>query len=255
MTETSTATAASPQARIAYAGSAASERLFYLIAAGTMVIFTAGGFRNFYLHGRAPWGNMTSQIVPVIVAHGLAMSAWIILFFVQSLLIWMGNRRRHMAIGTAGAVLASVIVLLGTAVAPLSVRFRPEIYAPFGGPRFFLALMLAEVLLFGAFVGIGLAYRRRAEIHRPMMLLATIVILSGALGRFPYVDAIAAQGPLYVWGPVLLFGALLFCLQSAMSRANRWYLLGYAGIVISSFLSTGVGSSALWNQMVARFVP
>jgi hypothetical protein len=107
----------------------------------------------------------------------------------------MGNRRRRMAIGTAGAVLASVIVLLGTTVAPLSVRFSPKIYTPFGGPRFFLALMLAEVLLFGAFVGIGLAYRRRAEIHRPMMLLATIVILSGALGRFPYVEAIAAHGP------------------------------------------------------------
>ena len=116
--------------------------------------------------------------------------------------------------------------------------------------------MLAEVLLFGAFVGIGLAYRHRAEIHRPMMLLATIVILSGALGRFPYVDAIAAHGPLYVWGPVLLFGAVLFCLQSAMSRrANRWYLLGYFGIVISSFLSAAVSGSVLWNRMVARLVP
>ena len=136
MTKTATAMAATRQIQILDSGRAASERLFYVIAAGAMVLFTAGGFRNFYLHGRAPWGNMTSQIVPVIVAHGLAMSAWIILFFVQSLLIWMGNRRRHMAIGTAGAVLASVIVLLGTAVAPLSVRLRPEIYAPFGGPRF-----------------------------------------------------------------------------------------------------------------------
>jgi hypothetical protein len=96
MTETSTAAAASSQARIVEAGSAASERLFYLIAAGTMVVFTAGGFRNFYLHGRAPWGNMTSQIVPVIVAHGLAMSSWIILFFVQSLLVlcWLSLKWR-----------------------------------------------------------------------------------------------------------------------------------------------------------------
>lgn len=56
------------------------DRLFYVIAASMMLIFTAEGFRNFYLHGRAPWGNMTAQIMPLIVAHGLAMSSWVILF-------------------------------------------------------------------------------------------------------------------------------------------------------------------------------
>ena len=51
-----------------------SDRLFYVIAASLMLISTAEGFRNFYLHGRAPWGSMTAQIMPLIVAHGLAMS-------------------------------------------------------------------------------------------------------------------------------------------------------------------------------------
>jgi hypothetical protein len=38
------------------------DRLFYVIAATLMLISTAEGFRNFYLHGRAPWGNVTGQI-------------------------------------------------------------------------------------------------------------------------------------------------------------------------------------------------
>jgi hypothetical protein len=46
------------------------DHLFYVVAAGVMLIFTAGGFRNFYLRGRAPWGRMTTQIMPLIVAHG-----------------------------------------------------------------------------------------------------------------------------------------------------------------------------------------
>jgi hypothetical protein len=54
-----------------------AERLFYVVAAYTMLILTAVGFRNFYLHGRPPWGEMTGQIVPLIVTHGLAMSSWI----------------------------------------------------------------------------------------------------------------------------------------------------------------------------------
>ena len=46
-----------------------AERLFYVIAAYTMLIVTAVGFQNFYLHGRAAGGEMTAQIVPLIVSR------------------------------------------------------------------------------------------------------------------------------------------------------------------------------------------
>ena len=233
-----------------------TDRLFYVVAAAAMLVFTAGGFRNFYLHGRAPWGKMTAQIIPLIVAHGLAMSSWVFLFLVQSILIMTGRRRLHVVIGPLGGALATAIVILGTTLAPLSVHFSPQIYADLGGPRPFLATMLVQMLSFGTFVGIGLVYRRRPEIHRPMMLLATIIIQSGALGRFPYIENLAAFPPLYVWGPVLLFGGLLFLLQWGMSRSpNRWFLMGYAGIVMASFLSVAVGSTALWNRMVSTLAP
>jgi hypothetical protein len=232
------------------------DRPFYVVAAGVMLIFAAGGFRNFYLHGRAPWGAMTAQIVPLVVAHGLAMSGWVLLFLVQSILILTGRRRLHLVIGPIGGVLAAAIVILGTTVAPLSVHFSPQVYATLGGPRSFLATMFVQMLSFGTFVGIGLVYRRRPEVHRPMMLLATIVIQSGALGRFPYIENLAAFPPLYVWGPVLLFGGLLFAVQWGMSGTpNRWYLRGYAGMVMASFLSVAVGSSALWNRMASTFAP
>ena len=232
------------------------DRLFYVVAAGMMLIFTTGGFRNFYLHGRAPWGDMTNQIVPLIVAHGLAMSGWVILFLVQSILIVTGRRRLHLVIGPIGGVLAAAIVILGSTVAPLSVRFSPQIYASLGGPRPFLAMMFVQMLSFGTLVAIGLVYRRRPEIHRPMMLLATIVIQSGSLGRFPYIENLTAFPPLYVWGPVLLFGGLLFFLQWGMSRTlNRWYLMGYAGMVMASFISAGVGHTALWNRTFSAFIP
>lgn len=245
------------QARTAEGRFAKSDRLFYVVAAVLMLISTAGGFRRFYLHGKAPWGEMTSQIGPLVVVHGIAMSSWVILFLVQSTLILTGYRRVHMVVtGRVGAVLAPLIVVLGSIAAALSVHFRPEIYGPLGGPRAFLATMLIEMVLFGTLVGVGLLYRRRPEIHRPMMLLATIVILSGSLGRFPYIENLAFRPPLYVWGPSLLFGGLLFLLQWAMSRAaNRPYLIGYAGMVIASFLSVVVGNSELWNRTLRTFVP
>lgn len=233
------------------------DRLFYVIAAVMMLIFTSGGFRRFYLHGKAPWGELTHQIFPLIVLHGIAMSSWVVVFFVQSMLILRGYRRLHMmVIGWVGAALVPVIVILGSVSGVLSARFRPEIYAPLGGPRAFLATMLMEMGCFGAFAGIGLANRRRPEIHRPMMLLASLSMISGAIGRFPYIEPFAFRPPLYVMGPALVFGAFLFLLQWAMTRAaNARYLMGFVGITIASVLAIAIGTSTLWNHMVATLVP
>lgn len=69
-------------------------------------------------------------------------------------------------------------------------------------------------------------------------------------------ENLAAFPPLYVWGPVLLFGGLLFVLHWGLSRTlNRWYLMGYAGMVMASFMSVAVGHTALWDRMVSSFVP
>ncbi|MGH9255044.1 MAG: hypothetical protein ACRD3C_10790 [Vicinamibacterales bacterium] len=203
-----------------------SERLFYVIAAYLMLAATLIGFREFYLRGRGFGGPMNSDIMPLIVTHGFVMSAWIALFCVQSTLILRGNRQRHMVIGPLGAVLAVLVVVLGSSVALFSVRFNPKIYEPLGGPQFSLMLMLSEMVLFGTLVTVGIVNRRRAEIHRPMMLLGTIVIVSGSLFRLPYVLPLGILPPLYFYNPALLFGALLFLLHWGMTRTmNRPYLI------------------------------
>jgi hypothetical protein len=119
-----------------------------------------------------------------------------------------------------------------------------------------LAIMLGEVFSFGALVAVGVIYRRRAEIHRPMMLLATIVITSGSLARFPYTSDLGVRPPLYVLGPMLLFGALLFLLQWGMTRvASRWYAVGYSVIGIAALISVVVGHTGLWNRIAGLIVP
>ena len=111
----------------------------------------------------------------------------------------------------------------------LSARYNPELYQFFGGPRFFLAIMLGEMLSFGVLVGVAIIYRRRPEIHRPMMLLASLMIISGSLARCPYIGQFAIMPPLYVLGPALALGALFLVLQWGMTRTlNRWYAVGYS---------------------------
>ena len=233
-----------------------AERLFYVLAAAAVAIVSVVGFRSFYLQGKGFGGNpLTHQIVPLILVHALAMSCWVILFCVQSALILAGNKRLHKVLGSLGAFLAVAIVFLGSAMGFLSAHFNPRAYEMFGGPRFFLVEMLTEILLFALLVGIAIAQRHRAEVHRPMMLLATVVILSGALARCPIICDLAATPPLYAYAPVLIFGALLFFLHWGMTRrANRWYLLGYTAVTVTFLLSMPLGRSSLWKQIVGGFV-
>jgi hypothetical protein len=234
----------------------AAERLFYVIAGCVMLVATVVGFRLFLAHGKGfGGGEITHQIFPLVVVHGIAMFSWVVVFLLQSILILNGNPRLHMRIGVGGAVLAGVMVPLGSVSAILSARYNPDIYQLLGGPRFFLATMLGEMLSFGVLVGVAVIYRRRPEIHRPMMLLASLMIISGALGRCPYIGEYALMPPLYVLGPALVLGALFLVLQLGMTRAfSRWYALGYSGMVIASVMIIVIGHSALWNRIAGAIL-
>ena len=102
-------------------------RLFYTVAASVMLVITLIGFQQFYLHGRAV-GNreIPPRMFWLTVVHGVAMSAWIVLFLVQPLLIVSGNRRQHIMLGRMGAVLAAAIIIIGVTMAIESVRVTPD---------------------------------------------------------------------------------------------------------------------------------
>jgi hypothetical protein len=60
--------------QILHRDSPGSDRLFYVAAASSMLVFIAIGYRSFYLRGKGAGGSeMTGQIVPVIVVDGPAM--------------------------------------------------------------------------------------------------------------------------------------------------------------------------------------
>ena len=249
------ATATQSRTQGAAARTLQSERLFYVIAASVMLVATLVGFREFFVHGKGFAGDITRQIVPLVVLHGLVMFSWVILFLVQSLLILNGNRRLHMRIGVVGVVLAGTMVVLGSITAVLSGRHNPDAYQVLGGNRFFLAIALGEMLCFGTLVGIAVSYRRRAEIHRPMMLVASLMVISASLGRCPYIGEFSIKQPLYVMGPPMALGALFLVLQWAMTRVlNRWYALGYLAFVIAACLFIVVGHSSWWYQIAAALV-
>lgn len=231
------------------------ERLFYLLASLVFLAVIAMGFQQFYLHGRAVGGSsITPQIVPLVFLHGIAMSSWIVLFLVQTGLIVRGNRRLHMTLGVGGAVLAGLMVVLGVTTAIASVHYGPEGYKDIWGARRFLSFMLTNIAGFGTLAALGIKYKQRPEVHRPMMLLATLFVAGPAgMFRIPFISG-PIMGAIHVitaaWVPMLILGFLLVLIKWAMTGSwDKYLATGFLGILGACAVQYFVANSAWWYHV------
>jgi hypothetical protein len=76
--------------------------------------------------------------------------------------------------------------------------------APPGGPPplVFMIIPIADVTIFSLLVGAGMWFRNRGDIHKRMMLVSTIAILTAAIARWP---GVLAAGPLAFFALTDLF--------------------------------------------------
>lgn len=232
-----------------------AERWFYLVAGFALLICVAIGFQQFYLRARDSGGaELNPRIAPLVLAHGVVMSAWILLFVAQSALIVGANVRAHMKLGVAGAVLAVMLVVIGISTALASVHYNADAYKNLWGARAFLTIPLTVVLSFGILVGIALKNRHRPEIHRPMMLLATLFTVSAALFRMQITTTLmtATHGSMFyvAYGPMLVLGALFLLMKLLVTRKfDRYLALGYLGVAFACLLCATVAPTKLWSEI------
>ncbi len=217
-----------------------------------MLMLMLAGFHPFYLRGEGMGERKISpQLLPLVVVHGSAMTAWMILFLVQSLLISTRNRRLHMKLGWGAIAVASVVAISGFMVAVQSVRPVPEV--PFWGMAYrqFLLVMLAEVTLFTLFVLAGVLSRKRPKIHRAMLLLASLSILAGATVRMPILFPIFGEGGwMGIFGPIFTLGAVFLLVRSLLSRTfDRWFAAGYAALIVLYVGASKFAVSDAWGYL------
>jgi hypothetical protein len=189
------------------------SRFFFGMSVAAAVTTLIGFAPTFYLRGYLPMRPDQPPLTALLFVHGILGTAWIALFFAQSLLIVSHRVALHKRLGITGGALAVLAVAVGMMTAVDALRRN---VGPFGmDPRtWFLAVPLAGTALFGALVAAALVHRRSPETHRRLMLLATITLLNPALGR------IVAS---YLGVGLVGFVVLIFVLTDLFVIVAAWY--------------------------------
>lgn len=237
------------------------RRWFYSLATLSLLAIMFIGFQWFYLHGQAyPGRPLTPPIRTIIITHGCLMTAWILLAVTQSLLVATRHARLHMKLGILGVVLATVIVVTGLQIGIESARVSPPEMRLFGlSPKEFMAVPVLGILVFGLFVLLGVANRRRLHVHRPMMLMASVSVMGAALGRITLLNELYAG----TWWEVVfsaffmqvLLAAVLFVIKCIVSKSfDRWFAIAVVAFTVMCVaISLGAKTQA-WDQFASMLL-
>ncbi|HMF57971.1 MAG TPA: hypothetical protein VK619_16630 [Pyrinomonadaceae bacterium] len=217
------------------------ERLFYTGMAVAIVATVFAGFaRTYYL--RTYFG--APPLMPLLHLHGIVFTSWLVLFIAQTTLVAAKRIDVHRRLGIVGGVIAVLMVVVGAITAVVRAK---QGAAPTGdtSPLAFLVIPLGDLLVFSILVGAGFYFRRRADVHKRLMLLATISILAAAIARLPF-DLLKA-GPPAFFGLTDLF--ILACLLYDLIRRKRVHratVLGGLLIIASQPLRLMIASTHAW---------
>lgn len=219
-----------------------SRRFYVALSLFFMALVFTGFSRTYFLN--TYFENVA--LTQLLHVHGAVFSAWFVLFAVQVGLVAAGRTDLHRRLGVAGAVLVCVMVPLG-----LTVAIHAEKSGQLGTPSSAIAyarlvIPFFDITVFGTLAVTGLLFRRRPQIHRRLMTLATFSILPPAIVRIP-LNLIQRHGP---YPPYLIAIALLllYIAYDTVSHrefhpACRW---GGLLIVLSVPFRFGVSGTAGW---------
>jgi hypothetical protein len=223
------------------------------MALAFVVTICAGFSRRYYEQVAGP-----APIAPVVHLHAAAFAAWFLLVCTQTALVAAGRADLHRRLGLCAVVLAPFAAALGALVAIHGARHGWNPGGVFPDPLAFMALGLTDVVLFASFVAAGLCFRRRGEVHKRLMTLASVSLLWAAITRLPSFAGERAPEPIET---AALFGVLAaFAFSGPLydflsrRRVRAFEVAGGVLIVGGRLVARGVSMTDAWHLVAARLV-
>jgi len=189
------------------------------------------------------------DLLPLTIVHGFAFTSWMAVLLAQTVLAARGRFDLHRRLGIVGACLAALMVMLGVMTA-ISAAARGV--APGGAdPLAFLAIPLADMVVFAVLVGAGIGFRGDGATHKRLMLLSTIAIIAAAVSRLPLP---IPNTPLVFFGivDVFILAGIVHDLRTR-GRVHPAYLWGGGLIVALQPLRLVISGTETWLA-IARWL-
>ncbi len=245
-----------------------ANRDFQVMALVLLAFVLIGFFRTLFL-------RPLFQVSPIpwnVYMHGSMMTAWFVLLVVQTCLVARHRTDLHRRIGILGAALAPAVAIAGFSVTlqiPAHLKGGGTPYSGLPLPLpFWIQTMwnnIGIMTLFLVFVATALCMRRRSDVHKRLMLLASMAMITPAAGRirgFPEVWGFASSAPMIALVLHILPVAIAmllpltlvahdFLTARRLHRATAWGVLGILVVDIGmgvAIPTTAVGR-ILWKAL------
>ena len=146
---------------------------FYLVMSLLMLALVTYGFSQTVgpslLHTNRP-----HALVIGLTIHGAIFYAWMLFFVAQSALVRLRNIRLHRTLGWFGVADGALVLIMG-------------LWATFAEPAPPALWHIGIISMTGFAIPLALAvfWRRRPELHRRLLLMATAMLTNAAFARFP----------------------------------------------------------------------
>ena len=159
-----------------------SAQRFYFVFAIALAAIAFGGFGITYLF---PLVTGRFDGPAVLHVHGALFFTWTLLFVAQSRFA-STSMRTHRALGLVGISLATAMVM--TALVVIVSGLSQSVATGTGDTARALAIVpFTAISTFCVFVALAIAYRRRHEVHKRCMVMATLALLPPAVARVLFV--------------------------------------------------------------------
>jgi hypothetical protein len=158
---------------------ATRSKIYVGLALMIVAIVFVGFSRSFYgtlvTNAAHPW---------IIHVHAAVYVGWLALLIAQTMLAARGEIATHRRIGELGIAYGVIVWTVGliVAIAMPVINVHSGLWPMERGEQF-LAIPLGDMVLFGGFFGAAIAYRRRPEIHKRLIILSAVAVMFAAVGR------------------------------------------------------------------------
>lgn len=225
---------------------AAGFRPYVAVAVITLVVAIVGFWHNYY--GRILGGTVTTPVV--IQIHAAIFLGWLLLLIMQAVFAARGLMARHMRVGKAAMLYGVGVVIIGVVAtfAAFGIHFAAG-NLPKARSQLFIGL--TDILTFAPFLAAAWFYRRRPEIHKRLIIVATCTLLIAPVHRMSWF----LGGPppplvpvLAIWLAPIYIGMIYDFLTRRI--VHPVYLIGILAIVYMKFWRMPMYRSEAYDAFV-----